>query len=179
MWAAWRSTAVAVIREGISEGRLSSIEASGRSLVAIPQALGAFGSRGWLFAFAGSAAALVLIGIPTAIIQNPFFIRMTPTRGQDYAIWVATAVLAGLIAGTYGAAIGPGQKALASGGILAAFAVGCPICNKLVVLLIGTSGALTFFAPLQLFLGLGALALLAWTLWLRVNALAGSCSTQS
>ena len=145
----------------------------------ILQAFRSFGPRGWLFALAGSVAALVLIGIPAAIIRNPFFVRMTPIRDQDYAIWVATAVLAGLITGTFGAATGPGEKALASGGVLSVFAVGCPICNKLVVLLIGTSGALTFFAPLQLYLGLAALALLAWTLWLRVSALSGSCSAQS
>ena len=155
------------------------IDVSRRGFVLAVQAIGSFGLRGWLFALAGAAAALVLIGIPSAIIQNSLFVRMTPTRDQDYAIWVATAVLAGLIVGTFGAAAGSSEKALASGGVLSVVAVGCPICNKLVVLLIGTSGALSFFAPLQLYLGLAALVLLAWTLWLRVNALAGSCRVTS
>lgn len=139
------------------------------------QTFRSFGPRGWLFALAGSAVALVLVGVPTAIIDTPLFARMTPIRDQDYAIWVATAILAGLIAGTFGAATGSGQTAFASGGVLSAFAVGCPICNKLVVLLIGTSGALTFFAPFQLYLGLAGLVLLGWTLWLRMNAMAGNC----
>jgi hypothetical protein len=53
--------------------------------------------------------------------------------------------------------------------------VGCPICNKLVVLLLGTSGALTFFGPAQLYIGLVSLALLGWTLRLRARAVAGPC----
>jgi len=139
------------------------------------QALGTFGLRGWLVALTAAGAALALIGVATAIIDNPLFVRMTPTRDQDYVIWVATAVLTGLIAGTYAVSVGSNQNSVATGGVLSTLAVGCPICNKLVVLLIGTSGALTFFAPLQLYIGLGALALLLWTLWLRVSALTGYC----
>ena len=44
------------------------------------------------------------------------------------------------------------------GGALTFFAVGCPVCNKLVVLALGFSGALTYFAPLQPALGIAALA---------------------
>ena len=147
-----------------------------RGLVALGQVLATFGVRGWLLASAVSAGALLLIAIPTAIIDNPLFVRMTPTRDEDYAIWVATGVLVGLIVATYSvSATGTQQSRLASGGLLSILAVGCPICNKLVVLLIGTSGALTFFAPLQLYLGLGAISLLVWTLWIRVNTLAGNC----
>jgi len=37
--------------------------------------------------------------------------------------------------------------------VLATFAIGCPICNKLVVALLGVSGALTCWAPLQPLIG--------------------------
>lgn len=136
-----------------------------------------FSIRGWLAAALGGLAALILIGIPTAIIDNPFFIRMTPVRAQDYAIWVVTALLAGLIAGTFALplrAVGEGK--MLSGGFLSYLAVGCPICNKLVVLLLGVSGALTYFAPAQVYIGLASLLLLAWTLRLRVRALVGACT---
>ncbi|MBI4307678.1 MAG: hypothetical protein HY684_02615 [Chloroflexi bacterium] len=135
------------------------------------------GLRGWLVAVAGTTAALLLIGVPTAIIDNPFFIRMTPIRIQDYILWVATAMLIGLIAGTFAPAmrIGGGEGKAASGGLLSTLAVGCPICNKLVVLLLGTSGALTFFAPAQLYLGIASLLLLGWTLRLRARVLKGIC----
>jgi len=55
------------------------------------------------------------------------------------------------------------------GGLLAFFAVGCPICNKVVVIALGTSGALTWFAPVQPYLGVVALGLLAWALRVRLR----------
>lgn len=44
-------------------------------------------------------------------------------------------------------------------GILAWFAVGCPVCNKIALLALGYTGALTWFAPLQPFLAAIALVL--------------------
>ena len=58
-------------------------------------------------------------------------------------------------------------------------AVGCPTCNKLVVLLLDTTGALTFFAPLQLYIGIASVLLLGWTLLLRARALADTCHVAS
>jgi len=142
-------------------------------------ALRSFGTRGWLASVGGALMTLIVVGVPTAIIQNPLFTRMTPIRLQDYVIWVATGLLAGLVAGTFAVRSGGNQKGLVSGGLLSTLAVGCPVCNKLVVLFIGTSGALTFFAPLQLYLGLLALALLAWTLWLRLKAIGGYCTVEA
>ncbi len=51
-----------------------------------------------------------------------------------------------------------------------------PICNKPVVLLLGTSGALTFFASIQLYIGIASVLLLGWTLLLRAKSLTGTCS---
>jgi hypothetical protein len=36
-------------------------------------------------------------------------------------------------------------------------AIGCPVCNRIALVLLGTSGALTVFAPLQPFLGAASL----------------------
>lgn len=139
-----------------------------------------FGLRGWVFALLGAAAAMLAIGTLAAIFDNPYFTRMTPVRTQDYVIWIATGVLIGLVAGTYGvsSAAGSAGKALA-GGFFADLAVGCPICNKAVVLLIGTSGALTYFDPLQLWIGVASVGLLAWTLLLRARAVTGQCAVQA
>jgi len=46
------------------------------------------------------------------------------------------------------------------------FSVGCPVCNKLVVLLLGIGGAMTFFNPLLPFLGMASIVLLGVTLFL-------------
>ncbi|MBI4295655.1 MAG: hypothetical protein HY667_00915 [Chloroflexi bacterium] len=131
-----------------------------------------FGLRGWLVTAAGGIVTLGIIGITAVIIDNPFFARTMPVRTQDYIIWVATGLLAGLITGTYTLSVKAqaGGKAV-SGGFLSFLAVGCPICNKLVLLLVGTSGALNFFAPLQLYIGLASLVLLGWALHLRVQAI--------
>jgi hypothetical protein len=135
-----------------------------------------FTLRSWLVAAVGGGAALLLVGIPTAVIANPLFTRMTPVRTQDYVFWIATGLLSGLLAGTF--ALGrsadiPG-KAL-SGFVLADLAIGCPICNKVVVLALGVSGALNFFAPLQFYIGLASLVLLAFALLVRSRALVEGC----
>jgi len=87
-----------------------------------------------------------------------------------------SSVLIGLIVGSYFAGGSKaGEEKVLSGSVLSVLAVGCPICNKPVVLLLGTSGALTFFAPLQLYIGIVSILLLGWTLLLRVKALAEAC----
>lgn len=53
------------------------------------------------------------------------------------------------------------------GGAIAWFAIGCPVCNKIVLLLLGASGAMTWFAPVQPFLA--ALALVLTTIALAVR----------
>jgi hypothetical protein len=62
-------------------------------------------------------------------------------------------------------------------GFGAFLAIGCPVCNKIALLLLGTSGALTIYAPLQPVIGALSLALLAGTLaWrLRLRARGTAC----
>ena len=135
-----------------------------------------FTLKAWIITALAAAIGLVAIGLPTAIYENPFFVRMTPVRPQDYVIWVVSAVLIGLTVGSYFAGGSKaGEEKILSGGVLSVLAVGCPICNKPVVLLLGTSGALTFFAPIQLYIGIASVVLLGWTLLLRARALAGQC----
>lgn len=56
-----------------------------------------------------------------------------------------------------------------AGGFLAWFAVGCPVCNKIALLALGYSGAITWFAPIQPFLALGALVLTGAALLWRLR----------
>jgi len=133
--------------------------------------------RAWAITISAAAIGLLVIGLPTAIYENPFFVRMTPVRAQDYVIWIMSSVLVGLIVGSHFVASSTsGDGKIVSGGVLSVLAVGCPTCNKLVVLLLGTTGALTFFAPLQLYIGIGSVLLLGWTLLLRAKALTDTCS---
>jgi len=135
-----------------------------------------FGFRGWTVAMIGAVATLGIIGLVAALFENPLFDRQLAARPQDYVIWVSTALLGGLTLGTF--AVTPAvtnQGKAASGGVLSAIAVGCPICNTVAVTLLGTSGALNFFGPSQIFIGIASLMLLTWTLLLRAQAVVGSC----
>jgi hypothetical protein len=124
-----------------------------------------------LYALLGGAFALVAIGVPTDIIANRWFTRMTPVRAQDVVFLALTVVLAGILAASYAL---PQSRACAlqegkttAGRLLSFLAVGCPTCNKLIVLLLGTSGALKIFQPLQPLLGLASLVLLSVAIWIR------------
>lgn len=138
---------------------------------------------GWRAAITGllaAAGAALLIGIPTAVIPNPYFSRMTEVRTQDYILLAGTALLMGLVASSYAVSVPPSEGAtgkLVTGGLLSFLAVGCPICNKVALLLLGTGGALTYWAPLQPVLGILSVALLGLTLGLRVRALRSVCTT--
>jgi hypothetical protein len=135
--------------------------------------LSMYTGKAWAVTALTAAVGLAIIGLGTAIYENPFFIRMTPVRTQDYVIWILSSVLIGLIVGSYFvASSASGDGKTLSGGVLSVLAVGCPTCNKLVVLLLGTTGALTFFAPLQLYIEIASVLLLGWTLFLRTEALA-------
>lgn len=136
----------------------------------------------------------LLIGIPTVIIPNPIFGRDIPVVAWNYPVWLLTSLLTGMLIATYvrarPAPVDPGtaggtanQDAAASderssdspsrlgmaGGVLTWFAVGCPVCNKIALLALGYSGALTWFAPFQPVLAVLALALVAVALVARLR----------
>ena len=139
--------------------------------------LSMFTPKAWFMTTLSAAIGLAVIGLTTAIFENWLFFRMTPVRTQDYVIWILSSVLMGLIVGSYFVASSTsGDGKILSGGVLSVLAVGCPTCNKLVVLLLGTTGALTFFAPLQLYIGIASVLLLGWTLLLRAKVLADTCT---
>jgi hypothetical protein len=120
----------------------------------------------------GAVGTALLIGLPTEMVANPWFHRMTPVRWWDRPVWLITAVLAGLLLATFVATSAADERSARRGGVggvLAFFAVGCPVCNKLVVLALGTAGAHAWFEPVQPFLGVGSVALLAWALRARLQ----------
>ena len=127
-------------------------------------------ARRWAVAAAASALAALLMGIPTGVVQTPFYTRMTPVVWWDYPVWVASSLLVGAIAATYVAsARRQGAAGTVGGGVVATFAIGCPICNKLAVALLGVSGALDYWAPLQPVIGVAAVAGLALGLAVRLR----------
>ncbi|MEX2547177.1 MAG: hypothetical protein WD830_05240 [Chloroflexota bacterium] len=137
--------------------------------------------RFWLSALAATLATLLVLGLPSGIVPNPVFVRTVATRPSDVAVWLVSAVLIGLTLATY--VVRPhstghgdrGSAQLGVGGVVAFLAIACPVCNKIVLLAIGTSGALNVFAPLQPAIGLVSVALLAVTFGWRLRRIARGC----
>ncbi|MCX7623344.1 MAG: hypothetical protein RMK01_08215 [Thermomicrobium sp.] len=137
--------------------------------------------RATLYAVTGALAAVLLIGLPTALVPNPIFGRMIPPDTLDYAVFAVTVALAGALAATYAwpSACPLPERRLAAGTIVTYLAVGCPTCNKLVLLALGTSGALQWFAPLQPFFGVAGIALLGWSVLSRLRTLRSAAGRAS
>ena len=127
-----------------TRGLVRTIAIEARAAVATMRALRPID---WLRIAAFIFAAGLAIAIPTRLIPNEFVRRMTPTRPQDYAFWAVGAILTGLVLGLPRAHVGRAQTAAVTGGVGTFLAVGCPVCNKLVVALLGVGGATSVFAP--------------------------------
>lgn len=138
-------------------------------------------SWSWARALVGAALSTAVVGVPTDVIDNSMFTRMTPVRWWDMPVLVLTAMLTAVWAG-----IRPGVQQdragsarVCGGSLLSALAVGCPLCNKIVMALLGVSGALGVWAPLQPLLALASLAVLATAVavrWRRRECAAVACS---
>lgn len=156
------------------------------------------------WAAVATVGSLLAFGLVSAIIPNPVFGREIPPEPFAIAVWLISAPLMGVILATYLAppaavpvALGSGpaggspdsppqpdaaeqRRSLLgyAGGFAAFLAIGCPVCNKIALVALGTSGALTVWAPLQPIVGAASLVLLAGTVaWrLRVRVRGGACS---
>ncbi len=116
-----------------------------------------------------AGGAFVLIGTVTALWQNPFFTRMTPTSGYEYWLLTAESILLGLYFSI--------PKAVASGtcstvgGVLGFLGIACPVCNKLLLLLFGSGLLLSYFEPIRLYVGIVGILLLAFAVQRRLASL--------
>jgi hypothetical protein len=135
-------------------------------------ALRVWPARRWWVALGATAATLLVIGLPTDVVPNPVFGRSIEVTWWSYPALLAAAILGGLLAATYirtGGAADRTARVGGVGGVLAYLAVGCPVCNKLVLLALGTTGAIQWFAPVQPFIAALGVALLAWALLVRLR----------
>lgn len=128
-----------------------------------------------------SVATYFVLGIPTAVVSNGVFGRSIETTPWSLPVLIGTAVLSGLLAATYvGVNVFDSTAKLGTiGGALSFFAIGCPVCNKLVLIALGTTGAVNYFGPIQPYLAFAGVVLLSWAFLRRLkNANACAISTQ-
>ena len=143
------------------------------------RALSRWTSRRWYAAILSGLGIGFVIALPTAVIPNPIFGRAIETTWWSYPTVVFSAVLGGLLVATYVRESRTDLKVVVEntdkslrigtlGGFISFFAVGCPVCNKLVLLALGSSGAISWFAPIQPILALISLAFMLWALNVRL-----------
>ncbi len=145
-------------------------------------ALRTWSARRWWVSIAAGLGTMLIVALPTAVIPNPIFGRAIEVTWWSYPVVILTGVLGGLLLATYIKEPAPyaqdadsGEQADrpltlgAVGGLVSFFAVGCPVCNKIVLIALGASGAMTWFAPLQPFLALASVVLMGWALHARLK----------
>ncbi|EEH64714.1 hypothetical protein HMPREF0044_0451 [Gleimia coleocanis DSM 15436] len=129
-------------------------------------------------AFGWALFTLLFLALPTDIIPNPIFAREVPIRWWEYPVVFATVALtfawfAIQIPPEVAKTADKQNGRLIWGVTLALFAVACPVCNKIILLLMGTAGALGTWAPLQPYIAVGSLLALGAALWLRIRTARG------
>lgn len=138
---------------------------------------------------------LLFVAIPTALIPNPVFGREIPPTWWSWPSLIVTSLLVAALTASYikprdavaaekadlaareaaggdSADEAPTKKGII-GAALTYFAVGCPVCNKIVLLALGYNGALTWFEPFQPVLQVLAVAVMVWAIrqrWTYLDA---------
>ncbi len=127
---------------------------------------------------------LPVFGIPTALLPTPYFVRMVPTTVWDYFVWGGTSLLLGawVALRLYGRAAraaralppspqAQGEGMTIGGALGSVLAFGCPICNKVLVALLGASAVLAYVDPYRPAVGAISLAVLSLAVLLQVRDL--------
>lgn len=157
-------------------------------LDASARALRSWSSRRWWVALLSGLGVAFIVAIPTAVIPNPIFGRAIEVTWWSYPTVIITGILSGLLIASYirepqndnedisdAPAADRALKLGTVGGFVSFFAVGCPVCNKLVLIALGTTGAMNWFAPVQPFLALASIIFMGWALYMRLKN-ENSCS---
>jgi len=105
--------------------------------------LRAWPARRWAAAAAASVTFALLVAVPTDLVDTPVFGREIPPTWWAWPALLASSVLGGLLVATYVSPVlgdtAPVRRGGYAGGLLTFFAVGCPVCNKLVLLALGSA----------------------------------------
>lgn len=84
--------------------------------------------------------AFALLGTAATLWENPLFVRMTPTRTASFS------------------------------GALGFLGIACPVCNKILAMILGSSLLLNYFEPIRVYVALaGAFSMLV-ALWWKLSS---------
>ncbi len=132
-------------------------------------------ARRWALGSAVALLAFAGLGTVSALWNSPLFMRMTPAGGWEIGLLAALSVLLGL----YVAIRRPActNRVAGTGGVLGFLGVACPVCNKVLVLLVGGELLFAYFEPIRLYVaaaGVAAVGAAVILEWRRGGGLAAS-----
>lgn len=111
----------------------------------------------------------VVFGVVTFLIPNKFFARMTQVTALDYIFLIFTSLLLGTYVSFHQYQKKYGSKkcsvAATSGGVFGFLGFGCSVCNKLLILLLGVAGVLTYVEPYRPLIGSTGVVLLGYAVY--------------
>lgn len=106
-------------------------------------------SKGFLYAL----GFFLIFGVITRVIPNNYFIRMTPVNYLDWFFLTTTAVLLGVYFAIPHKENKKCKTSALSGGIFGFLGFGCALCNKILLLILGVAGVLSYVEPYRPLLG--------------------------
>jgi hypothetical protein len=107
------------------------------------------------------------LGTVTALWENPFFFRMTPTSGFEIALLSLQAVMFGIYF-----SIPSNQcptKTLSTGGVLGFLGFACPVCNKILMYVFGAELLLSYLEPARLYLAIIGTIVVGLALYIKLK----------
>lgn len=112
-----------------------------------------------------AAATFALLGTVSALWANPLFIRMTPAGDWELAALATLSLLAGAFVAIPQPACS--TRTAGIGGVLGFLGIACPVCNKILVFLVGGELLLAYFEPIRIYAASAGVVVLAFAVQRR------------
>ena len=96
-----------------------------------------------------SVIMFVVLGTVAALWENPLFFRMTPVSGFETTLLAIQA----LLVGGYIAIKPPAcsNKSVTFGSVIHFLGIACPVCNKILLYVVGSEILLLYFEPYRIY----------------------------
>lgn len=107
------------------------------------------------------------LGTVTALWENPFFIRMTPTSGFEIALLSLQAIMFGIYLSIPSSHCP--TKTLSAGGVLGFLGIACPVCNKILLYAFGAELLLSYLEPARIYLAIIGTLVVGLALYIKLK----------
>lgn len=123
----------------------------------------------------------LFLGIPTAVIENSIYTRMTPATTLDMFFLIVTSILFGIYTSlilyiiiTKKRRTIPAKQGI--GGVIGSFfAISCPLCIQLFVWIFGAAFLMKYYNPLRPFIGILSIGLISSGIYRSSRIIRSKC----